>query len=287
MKEEEERYGDWEGRELVRRALREDLAGFGDITSEAVVPEGQEDAFRLVAREELVVSGIAPARLALEEVDLACRFLAGQEEGSEVQAGETLAEVQGPARSLLSAERIMLNFLCHLSGVATYTRRFVAAVEGTGARVVETRKTLPGLRSWEKKAVRHGGGFNHRFGLFDMVLIKDNHVVTAGGVGEAVRRVRAQAPLGVKIEVEVETESQLREALGAGADIVMLDNMGVEEMHHAVELVRDLDPGVLLEASGGIALDTVRSVAETGVDLISVGRLTMGAPPVDVGMDAL
>src|SRR5660398_70140 len=275
------------GVEAVRHALSEDLAGYGDVTSEAIVLEGQWDSARVVAREDLVVSGIVAADLVLREVDEKSRFIAVAEEGAMVRAEETLAEVEGPARSLLAAERTMLNFICHLSGIATYTRQFVEAVEGTGAGVVDTRKTTPGLRYWEKMAVRHGGGSNHRFGLFDMILIKDNHVAMAAGIGEAVRRARANAHLGTKIEVEVETDAQLVEALDAGADVVMFDNMSVDQTRRAVALARSRDPHVLLEASGGIGLDSVRSVAETGVDVVSVGRLTMGAQPVDVGMDAV
>jgi nicotinate-nucleotide pyrophosphorylase (carboxylating) len=187
-------------------------------------------------------------------------------------------------RSILTAERSMLNFLSHLSGVATQSRRFARVVEGTAARVVDTRKTTPGLRLWEKRAVVCGGCHNHRFGLFDLVLIKNNHLTAAGGVRQAMDRVREASPGYLKIEVEVESEADLREAISCGADIIMLDNQGVESLRRLVRLARELEPKVVLEASGGITIETVRAVAETGVDLISTSALTMGAPPVDVGL---
>jgi nicotinate-nucleotide pyrophosphorylase (carboxylating) len=178
----------------------------------------------------------------------------------------------------------MLNFLSHLSGVATQSRRFAKAVEGTGAFVVDTRKTTPGLRSWEKRAVVHGGCRNHRFGLFDLVLIKNNHLTAAGGVREAVRAAQAMRPHYIKIEVEVESELDLREAIASGADVIMLDNQDLEQLRRLVAVARDLKPDVMLEASGGVRLETVRAVAETGVDLISTSALTMGAPAADLAL---
>jgi len=275
------------GRRLVRLALEEDLAGYGDVTSSWTVEADVSARAHVVAREHLVVSGLPLAGAVLAEVDPAAEFRAILSEGAHVEPGEVVAALEGPARSLLTAERTLLNLLAHLSGVATQAARFAQAVAGAGAVVVDTRKTTPGLRFWEKRAVRHGGCGNHRFGLFDMVLIKDNHVAAAGGVAEAVRRARAAAPLGMKVEVEVEDEAALREALAAGADIVMLDNRDLDDLRALVAVARAERPGVLLEASGGIGLTTVRAVAGTGVDLVSTSALTAGAPPVDLALDFL
>jgi nicotinate-nucleotide pyrophosphorylase (carboxylating) len=270
---------------LVRLAVEEDLAGPGDVTSRWTVPEEAVAVGRVVARGGVVVSGLPLAAAVLTAVDHRAVFLPQAEEGTELAPGGVLAELHGPARSLLTAERTLLNFLIRLSAVATYTRRFVEAVAGTGVVVVDTRKTTAGLRFWEKRAVRHGGGGNHRFGLFDLVLIKDNHLLVAGGVSAAVERARAVAPPMLKIEVEVEDEGGLRAALDAGADLVMLDNMDPGEMARLVALARSRRPEVLLEASGGVTLETVRVVAGTGVDFISVGALTSFPPPVDLGLD--
>jgi len=274
-------------RRLIRLALDEDLAGYGDVTSRWTVPADAQARGRIGARVFLLASGLPLAAAVLREVDPSVRFTLLVAEGRPVASGGGLAELEGKARSLLAAERTMLNFLTHLCGVATHARSFAQAVEGTGATVVDTRKTTAGLRLWEKRAVRHGGCGNHRFGLFDLVLIKDNHVLAAGGVGAAVRAARAQAPFSMKIEVEVQDEAGLREALAAGADIVMLDNMPADELRRLVRIARGADSRVLLEASGNVTLDTVRAVAETGVDLISTSALTAGAPPVDIGLDFL
>lgn len=195
-----------------------------------------------------------------------------------------MARIEGAARGILSAERTMLNFLIHLSGVATQSRRFARAVAGTGATVVDTRKTVPGLRAWEKRAVAYGGCANHRFGLFDMVLVKNNHLEAAGGVRAAMDLVKAARPNYIKVEVEVESEGDLREAIACGADVIMLDNQGVESLRELVRVARSLNPRVVLEASGGISLANVAEVAKTGVNLISSSALTMGAPPVDLGL---
>lgn len=275
------------GRALVRLALQEDLAGYGDVTSAWTVPAGAQARARVVAREEAVVSGLPLAAVVFAEVDPAVVFTPLVAEGSVAPPGTWLAEVTGPVRSVLAAERVVLNFLTHLCGVATQSDRFARAVAGTGATVVDTRKTTAGLRYWEKRAVRHGGCGNHRFGLFDMVMIKDNHLVAAGGVAAAVAAARAAAPFGMRIEVEVEDEAGLREALAAGADIVMLDNMTPAELRHCVVLARELRPDVVLEASGGVTLATVHAIAQTGVDIVSSGALTSGAPPVDLGLDFL
>ncbi len=272
-------------RELIRLALREDLGGYGDVTSEWTVAADTRSEGFLVTRDRAVVSGLDLAAAVLAEVDGAAVFEQLVQDAALVEPGARLARLEGVARSLLAAERTLLNVLAHLCGVATQSRRFSEAVPGTTAVVVDTRKTFPGLRVWEKKAVRDGGCANHRFGLFDMVLIKDNHVVAGGGVAATVRRARKAAPFSMKVEVEVADERGLRDALAAGADIVMLDNVSVSELHRLVRLARELDPGVLLEASGRVELDTVRAVAESGVDIISSSRLTAGALPVDIGFD--
>lgn len=273
------------GRELVRLALQEDLAGYGDVTSLWTIPEEARARGQIVAREPLVVSGLDLAAEVCAQVDASIEFTSLVEEGAAVVTGDVVAEVAGVSRSLLSAERTLLNILRHLCGVATQSARFADAVEGTGAVVVDTRKTLPGLRHWEKRAVRHGGCGNHRFGLFDMVLIKDNHLVAGGGITATVRRAKELAPFGMKVEVEVVNEAGLREALAAGADIVMLDNMTPVDMAACVRVARELAPAVLVEASGRVSLDSVRAIAETGVDIISTSALTTGAPPVDLALD--
>jgi nicotinate-nucleotide pyrophosphorylase (carboxylating) len=269
---------------LVRRALAEDLAGYGDITSQWTVPPDLPGRAVITARQELVVCGLPLAAAVMNAVDPSAVFGASVPEGAVASDRQEVAIIVGPARSILSAERTMLNFLIHLSGVATQSWRFARAVEGTRARVVDTRKTIPGLRAWEKRAVVYGGCGNHRFGLFDMVLVKNNHLAAAGGVREAMARVKAAQPHYVKVEVEVESEADLREAIACKADVIMLDNQGLESLRNMVRIAREIDPGVVLEASGRVSLDTVRAVAETGVDLISTSALTMGAPPVDLGL---
>lgn len=272
-------------RDLIRLALREDLGGYGDVTSEwTVAAETRSEGF-VVTRDRAVISGLDLAAAVLGQVDGEAIFERLAADGSVVEPGAEVARLEGAARSLLAAERTLLNILAHLCGVATQARRFSEAVAGTAATVVDTRKTLPGLRVWEKKAVRDGGCGNHRFGLFDMVLIKDNHVFAGGGVAATVRRARAAAPFSMKVEVEVADEQGLREALAAGADIVMFDNVSGPELGRLVRLARQIDPAVLLEASGRVSLETVRSIAESGVDIISSSRLTAGAPPVDLGLD--
>lgn len=274
-------------RVLVRQALAEDLGGYGDVTSAWTVPPGLVGTAIITARTQLVVCGLPLARAVMEEVDPRVVFTPLFEEGAEVGDRDGLARLEGPVRSILTAERTMLNLLSHLSGVATQSRRFAQAVAGTGVVVVDTRKTTPGLRRWEKKAVLLGGCRNHRFGLFDMVLIKNNHLTAAGGVRAALERVRAAGTTYLKVEVEVESEADLREALECGADLILLDNQDLESLRQLVAVARQIKPEVMLEASGGVTLDTVRAVAETGVDLISTSALTMGAPPADVGLTLL
>lgn len=269
---------------LVRQALSEDLAGYGDITSKWTVPGDLPGRAVIEAREDLVVCGLPLAEAVMKEVDPRAVFTRRVDDGASAGAGDELAVIEGPARSILAAERTMLNFLIHLSGVATQSRRFARAVEGTAATVVDTRKTIPGLRVWQKRAVVYGGCGNHRFGLFDMVLVKNNHLEAAGGVREAMARVKEARPHYIKVEVEVESEADLREAIACKADVIMLDNQGPESLRTLVRIARELDPELVLEASGRVSLGTVREVAETGVDLISTSALTMGAPPVDLGL---
>jgi len=275
---------DQASRELVRRALAEDLAGYGDVTSEFTVPVELRGRGVISAREDLVVAGLPLAQSVMEEIDQTAVFERLVDEGAQVEDGVALARIEGPARAILTAERTMLNFLMHLCAVATQSRRFADAVAGTGAKVVDTRKTIPGLRAWEKQAVVHGGCGNHRFGLFDMVLVKNNHLEAAGGVQAALERVREAQSGYVKVEVEVESEADLREALACDADVIMLDNQDPGSLRELVSIARGLRPDILLEASGRVSLETVRTVAETGVDLISTSALTMGAPPVDLGL---
>ncbi|HZI19178.1 MAG TPA: carboxylating nicotinate-nucleotide diphosphorylase [Pyrinomonadaceae bacterium] len=261
--------------------LQEDL-GRGDITTQSVVKRSQSAKGRFIAKEPLVVCGLEAAEYVFSTLDSQQQLEAFVSDGDEVEAGKVIARASGFADVLLSGERLALNLLQRLSGIASLTRRFVAAVEGTGAQIVDTRKTAPGLRMLEKYAVLTGGGRNHRFGLDDGVLIKDNHVALAGGVATAVERARRAVGHLHKIEVEVQSERELREAVESGADIVMLDNRSPEETRHLAEIARSLNPRVLLESSGGITLENVRAYAEAGVDLISVGALTHSARAVDI-----
>jgi len=267
---------------LVRRALEEDLGNAGDVTSELVVPAERRAKALVVAREPGTIAGLIAAEAAFRLVDPLTDFHFEIQDAAAVNAGARLATVEGSARSLLAAERVALNFLGRLSGIATATRALVEAVAGTKARIVCTRKTTPGLRVLEKYAARCGGGFNHRFGLYDAVLIKDNHIVAAGGIGHAVERARAGLGHLTKIELEVDSLDQLQEALALSVDTVMLDNMSIGDMKRAVELARGR---AVLEASGNVTLATVRAIAETGVDYISSGAITHSARCLDVALD--
>jgi nicotinate-nucleotide pyrophosphorylase (carboxylating) len=267
---------------FLEATLREDLGRAGDLTTNAIVPAGRTGSAALVARTACTVSGLAAAARTFALLDPAIAVTPPAHDGDRVAAGTVLATVAGSARTLLTAERTALNVLGRLSGVATMTRRYVDAIAGTRATIVDTRKTTPGMRALEKAAVRHGGGKNHRFGLDDAILIKDNHVAIAGGVRAAIDAARAAAGHLVKIEVEVDTLAQLEEALAARADIILLDNFSLADLAAAVARANG---AALLEASGGVTLATVRAIAETGVDLISVGALTHSAPAVDVGLD--
>lgn len=266
----------------VRHALEEDFGRAGDVTSELTVPAGSRSRARLVARAAGTISGLVVAECAFGLVDDKLAFDVKVPDGSNVQANTVLATLDGPSRSILTAERVALNFVGHLSGVATATRSLVDAVAGTKARIVCTRKTTPGLRLLEKYAVRCGGGFNHRFGLDDAILIKDNHLVAAGGIKVAVERVRAGLGHMVKIELEVDSLAQLEEALTLGVDTILLDNMAPDVLRRAVAMANGR---ATLEASGSVTLTTVRAVAETGVDYISSGAITHSAASLDVALD--
>lgn len=268
---------------VIRAALAEDLGRAGDVTAAACIPAGTRWTAVFAARQDGTIAGLDCARLAMTALDPEARFTARVQDGDTVAAGTVLAQVEADARAILSAERTALNLLGRLSGVATLTRAHVDAVAGTGARIADTRKTTPGLRALEKHAVAMGGGLNHRFGLDDAILIKDNHIAVCGGVGEAIRRARAHAGHLMKIEVEVDDLHQLDEALAERPDVVMLDNFSLGDLRAAVARAKGQ---VVLEASGGVSLQTVRAIAETGVDVISVGALTHSAPSLDVGLDA-
>lgn len=267
---------------LVRAALLEDLGQAGDVTTNAVVPAEVNAAAAFVARQAGVVAGLDLAKLSFNLIDPGIAFSIEKADGARIAPGEIIAAVHGPARGILTAERTALNFLCHLSGVASATASVVAAVKHSKAQIVCTRKTTPGLRAVEKYAVRVGGGGNHRFGLDDAVLIKDNHIAIAGGVGEALRRARRNVGHLVKIEVEVDSLAQLAEALETGVDAVLLDNMAPDMLAKAVAMVGGR---AITEASGGITLENAVAIAASGVDLISLGWLTHSAAALDIGLD--
>jgi nicotinate-nucleotide pyrophosphorylase (carboxylating) len=272
---------------IVRTALDEDV-GAGDISTNWTVPESREVRAKLIAKEAGVVAGLDVAAAIFREVDPAIAFLPRVSDGARVAVGEVVAELSGPARGILTGERTALNFLQRMSGIATETSRYCEAVAGTGAHILDTRKTAPGLRSLDKYAVTVGGGRNHRIGLYDMVLLKENHVAAAGGVAPAVRAARArmeEAGRTVKLGIEVENLEQLESALDAGVDWILLDNMAVDQMRRAATRVRELgDRRPVLEASGNVRIDNVRSIAETGVDAISIGALTHSVRALDLSL---
>ena len=265
----------------VSAFLAEDL-GRGDITTQACVTRNSRARGRFLAKEQMVVAGLEAAEAVFSTLDTQQQLEAFASDGEEVEAGKVIARTSGFADVLLAGERVALNLLQRLSGIATMTRRYVRAIEGTNAQIVDTRKTTPGLRMLEKYAVISGGGRNHRLGLDDGVLIKDNHIALAGGVGAAVERARASVGHLHKIEIEVSTEKDLREAIQSGADILLLDNLSPEETARMVTLARELAPNIALESSGGITLENVRAYAEAGVDLISIGALTHSARAMDI-----
>jgi len=268
-------------RNAVEAALLEDLGQAGDVTSLATIaPDIRAEAVMNV-RQDGIVAGLDVARAAFAALDAGTQFEALVADGDHVQAGQDIARITGNGRSVMGAERVALNFLMHMSGIATHTARFVAELQGTNARVVCTRKTTPGLRAFEKYAVRCGGGTSHRYGLDDAILIKDNHIAVCGGVAEAVARAKGYVGHLMAVEVEVDTLDQFRAALDAGATIVLLDNMDTDTLREAVAMGR----GAVLEASGNVDLNTIRAIGETGVDYISTSKITMAAGTLDIGLD--
>lgn len=268
----------------IKGWLREDV-GSGDVTTQMTIPVGHESKGIIHAKEDGIICGIPIAELVFEIVDPTLSFTALVEEGQAVTKGTVIIEVEGSTHAILTGERLALNLMQRLSGVASRTASFVQVLEGLPTRLVDTRKTTPGHRMLEKYAVRIGGGYNHRFGLYDAVMIKDNHIKGAGGIRQAVGRARKNIPHTMSIEVETENLEQVEEALAAGADIIMLDNMSNEMMKQAVSRIKSKAPHVKTEASGNVSLETVRGIAETGVDVISVGRLTYSFSSLDISLD--
>lgn len=266
----------------VTLALEEDLGLAGDLTTQATLSPDARARAAINAREPGVIAGLTLAEMAFAQIGPGVTFEALVADGDRVKAGQDIVRISGNARHILSAERVALNFLNHLSGIASYTRKFSDAIAGTSARICDTRKTTPGLRAFEKYAVRCGGGWNHRFGLDDAILIKDNHIAVAGGVGAAIGAAQAFAGHLVAIEIEVDTLEQLGEALEAGANAVLLDNMDNATLRQAVQINKGR---AKLEASGGVTLEQVGAIAETGVDFISTSKITMAASPLDLGLD--
>ncbi|MFA4905774.1 MAG: carboxylating nicotinate-nucleotide diphosphorylase [Candidatus Margulisiibacteriota bacterium] len=264
---------------LITNALKEDI-GRGDITSQAIIPRGQKAKAQIIAKEAGVIAGLSVAREVFRAVDRSLRFSPKVKDGNKVKKGTIIAEVSGSARSILAGERVALNFLQHLSGIATLTNKFVIRAKGKGIRVkvLDTRKTIPGMRKLEKYAVRVGGGVNHRMGLYDAILIKDNHIKLAGGIRKAVKGIKRIKD----IEVEVKSLSEVKQAIVAEADRILLDNMNIKTLRQAVKLCRKA--GIKTEASGGVNLQNVRAVAKTGVDFISIGALTHSAPALDISL---
>jgi len=269
---------------LIELALREDIGG-GDITTSAIIDKKARGSAEIIAKEGLVVAGLPMAEMVFKALDKGVRFKPLVKDGDRVKKGQILARVEGRLFPLLTGERVALNFLQRLSGIATLTRRFVDKVKGHPVKILDTRKTTPGLRVLEKYAVRTGGGYNHRFGLYDGILIKDNHIKIAGNVMEAICRVREKEDVKVKevmVEVEVKNIKEVRETIMGGADIIMLDNMGLKKVRRAIKLIKGK---ALIEVSGGISLKNVREIAKTGVDFISIGYLTHSARAVDISLE--
>jgi len=268
---------------ILLNALREDI-GNGDVTTAALIPEAHISKAEVVVKKALVLAGLPFAESTFQLIDNSIKFRSLKKDGSRVKAKTVVAKISGRTASLLKAERVALNVLQRCSGIATLTAAFVEQVKGTHARITDTRKTAPGLRFFDKYAVRTGGGYNHRYGLFDGLLIKDNHIAAVGGIGRAVSLARSKAQHLLKIEVEVTNIREVQEALSAGADAIMLDNMNVDMMKKAVSIIRRKGVKVSIEASGNVTLENVRSIAETGVDIISAGTLTHSAPAADISM---
>ncbi|MBT8471126.1 MAG: carboxylating nicotinate-nucleotide diphosphorylase [Marinicaulis sp.] len=268
--------------DIVRRALKEDFGDAGDITTKSTIPADAQSKAVIAARQAGVIAGVQAGLAAFRLVDPTIEIKVAKGDGASVKKGDTVFELNGPSRGILSAERTALNFLGHLSGIATATAQFVNAIKNTGAKIAGTRKTTPGLRAVEKHAIRCGGGSSHRYGLYDAVMIKDNHIVAAGGFEKALAAAKSYVGHMVKVEVEIDRLDQLDAALKGGAHVIMLDNMSAEDMKKAVKRVGGR---AILEASGNVTLETIRAIAETGVDVISSGWLTHSAPNLDLGMD--
>ncbi|MEF9437411.1 MAG: carboxylating nicotinate-nucleotide diphosphorylase [Candidatus Mariimomonas ferrooxydans] len=271
---------------ILKQALLEDV-GKGDITTGAIVPGSHKSKAHLIARENFILAGLPFAEQIFRLVCPTLRFKANKKDGDLVKEGSVIAKITGSTRGLLTGERTSLNFMQRLSGISTLTRRFLDQIEGLPVKILDTRKTTPGLRLFEKYAVRVGGGHNHRFGLFDGILIKDNHIKAVGSIKKAVRLVRENAGHIPEVEVEVENIREVRRVLASDADIIMLDNMPLKDIKRAVIIIRRQNPGVVIEASGNIKLENIRAVAETGVDRISIGALTHSAVAVDISMDVI
>lgn len=272
---------------MVRRALDEDFGNSGDITANLLIPEAAKGKLFMKSRESGVIAGMQAAEMTYRMVDPKVKFTVKKNDGSKVKKGDIIAVVEGPSRSLLSAERVALNFLGRMSGVATLTAQYVSLVKGTGVRIAATRKTTPGLRAVEKQAVLAGGGFTHRESLAAAIMIKDNHIALAGGVDKALNAIAKNADHMARVSVEVDTLAQLKKVLKYAPHVVLLDNMNAATLRKAVATVNAYDgPHPTLEASGGVNLETVRGLAETGIDVISIGGLTHSAPNFDIGMDA-
>jgi nicotinate-nucleotide pyrophosphorylase (carboxylating) len=268
---------------ILINALREDI-GNDDVTTSSLISENSSSLAAVKAKDDFVLAGLPYAQRVFTLMDGNSRFSGFKKEGDRIRPGQILAKVKGNTRSLLMAERTALNIMQRLSGIATLTDKYVRSVHGLKVKIADTRKTAPGLRVLDKYAVRVGGGHNHRYGLFDGILIKDNHIAAVGGVGKAVKLARAGVQHLLKVEVEVKNLSEVKEALKAGADVIMLDNMPVDKMEKAIHIIRTMDQKILIEASGDIGLENVRNVAETGVDIISVGALTHSAPAADISL---
>jgi nicotinate-nucleotide pyrophosphorylase (carboxylating) len=268
---------------VIKNALSEDISS-GDITTSAIIPEGHSSKALIIAKGDFILAGMPYAERTFKLTDSSLKFRIKKRDGSMVRSGALLAEISGDTASLLKAERVSLNLLQRLSGIATITRCYVELIKGLSVKILDTRKTAPGLRIFEKYAVRVGGGYNHRFGLFDGVLIKDNHISASGGLKKAVKLARLNTHHFTKIEVEVKSIKEVKEALSAGVDILMLDNMSLGMMKRAVEIIRSTGTDKLIEASGNIGIENVRAVALTGVDFISIGAITHSASSADISM---
>lgn len=272
---------------MVRRALNEDFGNSGDLTANLLVPASAKGKLMMRSREVGVITGMQAAQMTYAMVDPRVKFTVKKGDGSKVKKGDIIATVEGPTRALLSAERVALNFLGRMSGIATLTAEYVKLVKGTNVRIAATRKTTPGLRAVEKQAVLAGGGFTHRESLAAAIMIKDNHIALAGGVDKALKAIAKKADHMARVSVEVDTLAQLKKVLKYTPDVVLLDNMGAEKLVKAVAIVDGFDgPRPVLEASGGVNLNTVKGLAQTGIDVISIGALTHSAPNFDIGMDA-